>query len=165
MPNIIRSDLCFGRRRSFVAVVMVAVGGCQAGPEYTAVADVKQLMAAVIEPAAEAYWDAVGTIDDSTGSHSFAPVGAEEWTAVRNGALIVAESGNLLMMDGRVRDRGDWIVMSRAMIEAGKQALAAARAEDPARVFAAGADLYDTCTRCHAVYATELLRPNAQPPQ
>jgi hypothetical protein len=142
---------------------MVAAGGCQASPEYTAVADVKQLMAAVIEPAAEVYWDAVGTVDDSAGSHSYAPTSPEDWTAVRNGALIVAESGNLLMMEGRAKDRGEWIAMSRAMIEAGTRAVAAAEARDTARVFAAGADLYDTCTRCHAAYATALLRPNAEP--
>jgi hypothetical protein len=128
------------------------------------VADVAQLMAAVVEPAAEVYWDAVGTIVDSAGEHSFAPETAAEWVAVRNSAYVVAESGNLLLMSGRAFDAGDWVRMSREMIAAGRRALAAAEAQDPDAVFDAGAELYGTCTACHAKYAVGLLRPSATAP-
>ena len=40
---------------------------------YEAVADVQELMLTVLEPAAEAYWDAVGWIIDETGEHEIAP--------------------------------------------------------------------------------------------
>ena len=119
-------------------------------------------MATVIEPAADLYWDAVGTVDDSTGSTSFAPETAEEWAKVRNNAMIVAESGNLLMMDPRARDRDQWMVLSRAMVEAGKQAIAAANAQDTAAVFNAGAVLYESCSRCHAVYLGKVTPPKTQ---
>ena len=79
-----------------------------APPPFRPVADVKQLMASVIEPAAEIYWDAVGSITDKNGTVEIAPKSEDEWIAVRNSAYVVAESGNLLMMDPRARDRGEW---------------------------------------------------------
>lgn len=140
-------------------LVGLGLAGCQSAPSFLPVANVKELMAAVIEPAADLYWDAVGTVDDSTGSTSFGPETAEEWAAVRNNAMVVAESGNLLMMDPRARDRDQWMVLSRAMVEAGKQAVAAANARDTAAVFNAGAVLYESCSRCHAVYSVKVTPP------
>jgi hypothetical protein len=119
-------------------------------------------MATVIEPAAEIYWDAVGTIVDQKGTIEIAPQSAEEWDAVRNAAFIVAESGNLLMMPTRARDAGDWMTMSQQMIEAGQRAIQAAEARNKAAVFDVGAEVYDACTNCHARYAVELQRPNVR---
>lgn len=142
----------------------IAALGCDAPkpPPFSPVADVRQLMARVLEPAAEVYWDAVGTIEDSTGVTAIYPRTPEAWDAVRNSAYVVAESGNLLMMPPRARDRGEWLTLSLAMIDAGKRAIAAAEARDTAAVFNVGAELYQTCTDCHARYAVEQLRPNAR---
>jgi len=117
-------------------------------------------MIAVVEPAAEVYWDAVGEILDSAGVHEIRPANDEEWTAVSNAAFMVAESGNLLLMSGRARDRGDWATMSQALIETGQEALKAADARDAEAVFDAGAEIYYACSECHARYAAETLRPN-----
>ena len=68
------------------------------------------------------------------------------------------------MMEGRAEDRGAWIAMSKAMIDAGQRAIAAAEAADTAGVFDVGAEVYYTCTGCHATYAIETLRPNAEIP-
>lgn len=143
-------------------LVGFGLAGCHSAPSFLPVANVRELMATVIEPAADLYWDAVGTVDDSTGSTSFAPETAEEWATVSNNAMIVAESGNLLMMDPRARDRDQWMVLSRAMVEAGKQAVAAANAHDTAAVFNAGAALYESCSRCHAVYLVKAPPPKTQ---
>lgn len=160
-------------RMSF-AVVLVALIGCEAGsdsgnsdtgeggPPFEPVADVQQLMLAVLEPAAEVYWDAVGWIVDSTGTQEIRPTTIEEWEAVRNAAYVMAESGNLLMMEGRAVDDGPWIGMSQAMIEVSQRALAAAEARDEAAVFELGGQVYQACTGCHATYAVETLRPNTQ---
>ena len=128
-------------------------------PSFDAVADSKQLMLSVLEPAAEVYWDAVGFVWDLEGQHEIEPRTAEEWEAVENAAWVLAESGNLLLLQERVQ--GDhWIAMSRAMIGVGRRAVEAAQARDPGRVFEVGGDVYLVCTGCHAVYATETLRPN-----
>lgn len=117
-------------------------------------------MTIMLEPAAETYWDAVGTIIDSTGTQEIAPRTAEEWAEVWRAALVVAESGNLLMLEGRARDRDQWTRLAQAMVDAGSRAASAALTRDPAKVFDAGGELYETCTACHAAYARETLRPS-----
>ena len=120
-------------------------------------------MVSVIEPAAEVYWDAVGVIMDEEGTHEIEPRTPEEWEAVVNAAYVLAESGNLLLMEDRAQGRGHWIAMSRSMSEVGQRAIEAAEAEDPQAVFDMGAELYFVCTGCHTVYATGTLRPSDQP--
>ena len=41
--------------------------------DFILVSDVQQLMVNVVEPAAEVYWDAVGTIVDAEGDHEIYP--------------------------------------------------------------------------------------------
>jgi hypothetical protein len=125
------------------------------------VADVQQVMLSILEPAAETYWDAVGWIIDFEGTHEIRPGSAEEWDAVRNAAYVVAESGNLLMMEGRAIDDGAWVAMSQAMVDIGERAAQAAEARDEAAVFTIGGDLYEGCTACHSSYAVGTLRPSA----
>jgi hypothetical protein len=125
-------------------------------------ADVKTLMQAVVEPAAEVYWDAVGSYDDSTGTHVMVPTTDSAWSAVQAAAVTVGESGNLLLIPPRAVDQTEWPALAHAMTVAAREALAAAIARDTSRVFTAGATLYETCTACHARYATEILRPNAR---
>ena len=128
--------------------------------EYTLVADVPQLMSAVLDPAAEVYRDAVGWILDFEGVHEIAPANDEEWLAVSNAAYVIAESGNLLMMDGRAQDGDGWMAWSRALTEIGRTAIQAADARDEAGVFDAGAEIYYVCSGCHAAYALEIVRPS-----
>lgn len=127
------------------------------------VADVQQVMTRILEPAAEQYWDAVGWIDDrDEGLTEIRPTTPEEWEAVVNAAYAVAETGNLLMMEERAVDQGSWIRMSEEMIEAAERAIEAAEAQNEQAVFDMGAELYYTCTNCHATYAVDLLRPNVR---
>lgn len=152
-------------RRPLCLVMLLAPLACErppAPPPYAAVADMRQLMASVVEPAAELYWDAVGSVDDSTGTTAIFPRSPDEWDIVRNSAYVVAESGNLLMMAPRALDQGEWMTLSRAMLDAGQRAIKAAEARDTSAVFNVGAELYETCTNCHARYAVGLLRPNAK---
>jgi hypothetical protein len=145
-------------------VLPIVLSGCAPAdsPEpFVVVADVQQVMNSILEPAAEEYWDAVGWIDDiEAGTTEIRPGSPEDWDAVRNAAFVVAESGNLLMMDGRAVDDGAWMSISRSMIEIARTAIAAAEARDEAAVFDAGAEIYYTCTACHSAYATDILRPN-----
>jgi hypothetical protein len=148
-----------------VLMTLAAFSACSSAPPpppYRPVADVKTLMASVMEPAAEVYWDAVGVIVDGQGEHQIEPKSAEEWDAVRNAAYVVAESGNLLMMPSRAKDGGEWMAASQRMIEAAQKAIRAAEARDKDAVFDVGAELYDACTHCHAQYSPDIVRPNAR---
>src|SRR4026209_738153 len=110
-------------------------------PPLRPIADVKQLMKSIIEPAADEYWDAVGTIEDAKGVVHVAPATAEEWVAVVNSAFVVTEGGKLLMMTGRAKDNGDWMKLSQALIDVGQRAIKAAEAKNTQAVFDAGADV------------------------
>jgi hypothetical protein len=150
------------RIRSLPAVLLLplACGPDEGGAAFEPVVDVKQLMLTVVEPAAEVYWDAVGWVIDAEGTHETVPRTADEWSAVLNAAVLVAESGNLMMMQGRAPGDADWTTFSRALIAVGREAMAAAEDRDPLAVFEVGGRIYETCTACHAAYALETLRPS-----
>ncbi len=118
-------------------------------------------MSSVLEPAAEVYWDAVGTVIDKKGTVEIEPKTDEEWIAVRNSAYVVAEAGNLLMMNGRAKDTGDWMTLSQALVDVGQRAIKAAESKNKTAVFDIGAEVYDACVACHAKYALPVMRPNA----
>jgi hypothetical protein len=150
---------------SLTVVVLASLGiGCSgpAPPPMRHVADVKQLMQSIVEPAADAYWDGVGTIIDQSGTTEIRPETTEDWDALVNHAFVIAESGNLLMLGPRVKDGGDWMQLSRAMVDVGEKAVRAAQSRNPQAVFDVGGEVYEVCTNCHAKYAVELARPNAQ---
>lgn len=146
-----------------VTLLAAAVEGCSpTPPPLRHVADVKQLMRSVTEPAADVYWDGVGTIIDQTGVTEIKPEMDEDWDALVNSAYVIAESGNLLMLGARPKDGGDWMQMSRALVDVGEKAIRAAERHDTKAVFDVGAEVYDVCTSCHAKYASEIARPNSQ---
>ena len=149
-----------GVRLPVVALILLLSACAPDPPPFEEVADLKQLMNSVIDPAAEVYWDAVGTIIDLNGTEEIAPSTDEEWQAVRNAAMVIAESGNLLLMEGRRQGGVEWTALSKALIAVGREALAAAVAEDTAAVFDAGAEVYYACARCHATYAPDTLGPS-----
>jgi hypothetical protein len=148
---------------SLLAALAVAACAREATDEvsnYRPVGDLAGLMAGVVEPAAEVYWDAVGVIVDSAGEHQLAPQTEEDWLAVRSAAYTVAEAGNLLMMPERALDQGPWMAMSQSLVEIGQRALEAADSRNLDAVFDMGAEMYYVCTNCHGAYALETLRPN-----
>lgn len=153
------------RTRCFVlllALVALAPGcsGAPPPPPYKPVADVKALMAHIMEPAADEYWDAVGTVIDAEGEHQIEPATQEEWDALRNHAYTFTEAGNLLMMPTRAQDNGEWMQLAQAFIDAGQKAIRAAESRNKTAVFDTGAEVYDACTACHAKYALELQKAN-----
>ena len=105
------------------SVILFFVAACAPQPTFKPVASVKQLMAATVVPSSEVLFEAVGTVVSFSGVEEIAPKNDEEWTTVRNNALILAESGNLLMIGDRAKDKGDWMKMSKALVDAGVVAL------------------------------------------
>ncbi|MFK7912974.1 MAG: hypothetical protein AB8B93_03595 [Pseudomonadales bacterium] len=114
--------------------------------------DMQELMAHVLDPAADIIWASAGTIVTVEGETDLAPTDDEGWLHVENGAAAVVESANLLMLPGRAVDDGDWREFSLGLAAMGKKAMAAAEAQDADALFAAGADLYQVCVACHQQY-------------
>jgi hypothetical protein len=154
-----------GQMRTRIVVVAAALFGvsCGAempeGPPFRTDNSVPMLMANILDPAADLLWDAVGTVIDETGETHWEPVSEDErtgpkpsWMQVRLGTMALAESANLLMMEGRARDQDQWIRFSEQLADAAMQAFEAAEAEDADRVFELGEAVYNTCNNCHQLY-------------
>ena len=145
--------------RTKIGVVMVAAvcaascgADAPAGPPFRTETNVQMLMANMLDPAADLLWDAVGTVIDATGETHWEPETEEEWLAVKLGAMALAESANLLMMETRARDQTQWIRLSESMYDAAMEMFAAAEARDAQQVFDLGETVYNTCNNCHGLY-------------
>jgi hypothetical protein len=119
------------------------------------VASVKQIMIGITNPAAFVVYEAVGTKSSAKGIEEIAPQNDEEWAKVGSAAAAVVESGNLMLTGNRAIDTGDWVKMTRAMMEQGQKAMNAAEAKDKDGIVAAGGDLNTTCDNCHARYSRQ----------
>jgi hypothetical protein len=120
-----------------------------AAPAFKPVGTNLQLMQAMVIPAADAVWAAGGE----------APKNDEEWTKVRNNALLLAEAGNLLMIGDRAKDQDVWMQMSQSLIDAGSAAFKAAEAKNAEGVMMAGDALYNSCEGCHMKYQPQTGQP------
>ncbi len=76
----------------------------------------------------------------------------KDWNELRQSALMLAESANLLMADNRARDKGVWMTDARLLWEVGNKAYIAAKAKDLNGLEALNADLYEACQSCHVHY-------------
>ena len=78
--------------------------------------------------------------------------------AVRNSALTLAESGNLLMMAPRAVDGGNWMKAAQALVDTGMLAVRAAEARNAEQLFDAGGTIYAACKNCHQKYWADAPR-------
>jgi hypothetical protein len=141
------------------ACVVSACGGPQP-PPFKPVSDNKLLMQAVVDPSADIIWEAVKTIDSPAGTEEIRPRNNEEWAAVRNAAVALAESGNLLMLVPRAKDGGEWMKRAQEMIDTGEKAIRAAEAKNAEQLFTIGGDIYDSCSNCHRQYMDAIVNAN-----
>jgi hypothetical protein len=121
-------------------------------PVFVPVASVKQIMAGITGPAATVVYNAVGTVINIEGVKEIEPKNDEEWAVVGNNAAALVESGNLMLMEGRAVDNGDWVTMSKALIEAATVAVKAAADKDKEGILTSGAAINTTCDNCHERY-------------
>jgi hypothetical protein len=121
-------------------------------PAFAPVASVKQIMAGITGPAATVVYNSVGTVINTQGVKEIEPQNDEEWAVVGNNAAALVESGNLMLMEGRAVDRGDWVTMSRALMDAATVAVKAVAAKDKEGILASGSAINESCDNCHAKY-------------
>ncbi len=144
-------------------------------------------MTAIVDPSADALWEAVSSEMTSKGIEEKQPRTDQEWLTVRRSAIALIEAGNLLMMSGRAVTHGgratedahvdgvstpqqirlaidarpaQFHASALALHGAASEALAAIDARDPARLLVAGEKLDHACESCHSVY----WYPNAKQP-
>ena len=129
----------------------------EAAPSFNTSLDMQQLMALVLEPAAEVLWDSAGwVLDRDEGYQELYPTSDEEWDAVLSHAAVVVETGNLLSLPGRAEDADAWMIYADGLSQAGLLAMEAVAARDNEAFFQAGARIYSVCTACHQAYSPEI---------
>src|SRR5271170_2953437 len=137
------------RRLGWILVAGVAMAQA---PEYRPVGNMSQLMVNIIYPASDAIFYFERKL----------PSNQVEWNELANQALILAESGNLLLMPGRARDKANWTNDAKLLIDAGAAAYKAAKAKDVEGVRAVNDALYASCVTCHTQYREGYHKPKRQ---
>lgn len=146
-----------------VLVSALALPACSRAPEpppFKPVADTKLLMQSVVDPTADEIWDSVRTIITKDGVEEIRPRTNEEWQTVRNQAVALAESGNLLMMVPRAKDGGEWMQRARELVDVSEKAIRAAETKNADQLFTVGGEIYESCSNCHQKYMEAIVNAN-----
>ena len=138
------------RNLAWILVTGVAMAQAPAQPPvFKQIGTMSQLMINIIYPTS----DAIFYVDRKP------PSTDSEWGELANQALMLAESGNLLLMPGRARDQGNWIKDTKMMIDAGAAAFKAARAKNLEGIRAVSEALSESCIACHRQYRSDYPKP------
>jgi hypothetical protein len=138
---------------------------------------IKDIMESIVDPSADALWEAVGTVVDKEGIHESFPKTPEDWRDVRRAAVRIIEGSNLLMMPGREaappgtksdapgvelepdqisallnKNRAAFDAFAKALQALGAEALQASAAQDAPLLMDIGARMENVCESCHQTY-------------
>ncbi len=119
-------------------LLLAAAAATQEVP-FKPVASVTQLMQAMVIPASNALFNVPRQ----------PPKDDQGWTEVRHHAIVLAESGNLLLIGNRAQPSEVWNETSRALAKAGEAALKAAQAKDLDAITGVGDQIIEACESCH----------------
>lgn len=139
-------------------------------------AGIQDIMRDMIDPAADFLWESVSTTETAQGVEEHQPRTDEQWAEVRKHALILAESANLLLLDGRhvaregkhledhgtpgnltaeeseqaiAGDRATFVGFGQALHDVGVQYLKASEERNPQAMMDAGEVMDQVCEGCH----------------
>jgi len=132
-----------------------ATAAAPAVPSVKPIATTKQIMQAIVTPTSTAIFQSVQTSVTVKGTEEIFPRTDEEWERLGAQAAALGDAGNLLMAEGRALDQGDWIKMSRAMIDSAQLTLKAVANKNPEEVLAAGEIVNMSCDNCHERYTRQ----------
>lgn len=139
-------------------------------------AGIQDIMANMIDPSADFLWESVSSTVTEQGTEEKQPRTDEEWNEVRRHALILTESANLLLIEGRhvaregrrledhgtpgnltleqveqaiANDRATFVAFGQALHDAGAALLKAADNKDVQGIMNGGEVLDEVCESCH----------------
>jgi hypothetical protein len=186
-------------RRTFhlpLVLTLAGLAACAPKASQTAAApgpatelSIQEIMASLVDPAADSLWDSVGSTVTAGKDEDRSPKTDKDWQQVRHWAVALVEAPNLLVMHGRpvaapggklddadvpgitpapeIRKMIDadpqaFLVKAKALQDAGLLALKAVDARNPSRLLEAGGQIDTACENCHLKY----WYPNApRPPE
>ena len=138
---------------------------------------IREIMDSLVDPHADALWNSVRVISDSTGIHEYQPETEEDWATLRISAVSIIEGANALMMPGRrvappgaqgeypeheftpeevevalAADRQSWVGFAQGLQNSARQILNAIDARDVEGLSDGGAIMDEACEACHSHY-------------
>lgn len=163
------------------ALVLLAGGFAACASEPASVmeptATVEELMRSMIDPAADAVWDALVIEATADGIVETRPETEGDWLRLRRHALTLAEASNLLLVEGRRiaapasrselpgidlhpdaiqelvdEDWDGWVAVAQGLRTTSGVVLEAVEARDVDALLEAGTELDLACEDCHARY-------------
>lgn len=170
-----------GLTHALFALAALATGfaACTGEPasDMEPTATVEELMRSMIDPAADAVWDALVIEATADGIVETRPETEGDWLRLRRHAVTLAEASNLLLVEGRriaapesrselpgidlhpdaiqdlvEEDWEGWVEVSRGLRGTSGVVLDAVEARDVDALLEAGTELDLACENCHALY-------------
>ncbi len=130
-------------------IVVALAAACAKDNGYKPIANVEQIMETTVEPVAESIFNAAAW---TNGVQVGGPKNDNDWDLIKNNAVMLAETGSLIMVGTRAKDQAGWMTRSQALIDAANLAAKAAEAKNTGAIFDAGTQIYQACTGCHLQY-------------
>jgi cytochrome c553 len=124
---------------AILALLLLVAPAMAQSPPFLPVATISEIMDAITLP----YSDALLYIQRNP------PQTDRDWETLQMQALMLAESGNLLMMKNRAKNQGEWMKDARLLVDAGAAAVKATRAKDMQAVLALNEQIVNSCITCH----------------
>jgi cytochrome c556 len=179
MPKAFLTTMCLLSLTALVAASCSTQPAAPAAPPapYAPTASMKEIMVHIVDPAADAVWLAVMTVDTAQGTVETVPRSDEDWMKARGGAITLIEAANLLMTPGRhvgkpgdksevpgvelepaemeaniAKDLPEFHKAALRLHDAATQALTAIDAKDSAKLFELGETIEMACEHCHSRY-------------
>ena len=112
----------------------------------------REIMASMVDPAANFIWRSVSTTVTSQGTEEKAPQNESEWNDLRSAANLLAEGGRLLKKAPQGEGDKDWLKWSQAVVDSATLTLKAIESKNAEQVLEAGDAIYKTCVGCHGGY-------------
>lgn len=154
-----RDDL---RLSNFVAGMMLALvslvltlgrssAQAQTAGNTQAVGTTSDIMVSMVYPAAN---------DILLSIYRGGPQADKDWVSAKRDAVLLAQSGNVLLARGPVGGEGNWAQDARMLMEVGAATYKAAAAKDINALIAVAQPLNASCTACHKQYRANLAGPD-----
>jgi hypothetical protein len=163
-----------------IALSPLAIGATASqttSDRYRPTTTMRDIMDAMIDPSADALWEAVSVTIDAEKITQHFPKTDEEWAVVRRHAVVLIEASNLLLIPDRpiakpgtksqtpgielepaqierliATDRDSWIRFSNAMHDVAQEMLNAIEMKNAEKLGDLGAKLDHACEQCHLKY-------------
>jgi hypothetical protein len=144
----------------------VLLASCAPKPErpapapYNTAIPINEVMAHVMDPAADQFWGGTGTSYTVAGERDLSPKTEAEWKRVEDGAATVVLTTNALMAPGYQRAPiNDWNRHAKGVADVALRAKAAVEKKDILAMKEIGDELDRACEACHKQFSPSIAKP------